>query len=378
MTKLKKALEEVQTRLDTCKTDLRKETIQLGASSLDIPCGEDSAAMELKQRIAESDTKLKEQEQLAEKVISLQEKQTALQEERKELGEAKKESVERQTRLYEELGRKAFTVYRQGGFEENQFGDLFSRLTELSERRELLEQEIGDIEESRENSPLLKKIPMGAKISMSRSKLSTLEKELVKEYSALGKKLLEDEKHTILEDNQLLPLLAAWREARRKGEMAEERLEELLREEESLDTSLGELGAEKGGSKRLRELKDEQELIRRRRESLYYDYGAALLLATESRELIGKQGDAQQLDRVLDLETRQQELQDRSAALAAAIEAEEKGRTLEKEREHLEKITIRKKELESEIREQKKSISALESELNELNARAAAVEDSAE
>jgi uncharacterized coiled-coil protein SlyX len=385
MTGLKRQLQDAQKVLEELLVSIHELTEQFGFANVSLNLGDESAAQELKERLLGNTTIVQELKDKQEKIRSLLSEQEEKSGAMKELKAGKKEFLERLELLYEELGKKAFEVYRGGFSDQERYEAFFSKLDELAQRQEEREKGLSTLEEERERSSFLKKISFSAKASMAKTTLSGIEKEMKKHYATVGRELLEQENGVILEEKALLPLLATCRETFRKLEQLEEEESALQSEIVALTNALSGLGVEKSGSKRLRELEKEQETEESRLSEAAYEYGAALLLmphirsevsgSTESGADTGESGadTGELLAKIEAFEKQEEEQRSTIAALEAAIAARDKEQELEKQRKDLDSMTEKKKSLEQEIRDLKKLIKDGEGELVDLTSRAGSV-----
>ncbi len=364
---MKSELNGKRQELDQLLTSLENIARKFGDMNINLHISDEKGSEELRLRALAAKEAIEKVEFEGKNIRTWLAEQESLKEELEELEGQKKESSERRVQLAGEIGRKVFELFQQGHPGHENLSTVFSALTESSEKERSLESDIKAFEESKEKSPLLRKIPFGAKISIARNTLSGIRKEREQLYRKAGEALFAQNLIDSVEDSKVLPLVAAFREADRKeGELtaAQSTVE---KKQEAVAARLEAEGAEKSGSKKLRELNQQRDQALLLLEESERDYGAALLLMPELRELVSKKGDPALLEEITGLERREEELRISIAALESGLEAEETREELGKQQKQLEKLTEKKHEIESEIKALKKAIADNEKEFERLS-----------
>jgi chromosome segregation ATPase len=367
MSELKNKLNGKRQELEKLIASLESMSRRFGGMNLDLHISGEKGTEELRLRALAAKEALEKIDSEGRNIRSWLAERESLEKELEELEGQKKESGERRVQLLGEIGRKVFGLFQQDRLEPGKFSTVFSALTESSEKERSLESNIMALEESKEKSPLLRKIPFGAKISIARNSLAGIRKEREQLFRKAGEALFSQNLIDSVEDPLVLPLIAAFRETERgEGELtaAQSVIEKKL---EAADARLEAAEAGKSGSKRLREIDQQREQSLLVLEESEKDYGAALLLMPELREQVLKNGDSALLEEIAGLERREEELRIGIAALESGLEAEGKREELEKQQKQLEKLTEKKHEVESDIKALKKAIADNEKEFERLS-----------
>ncbi len=367
MSNLKSKLNVKKEELDKHLSSLGLLTRKFGDMNITLHISGEKGTEELRLRALAAKEVLEKVDSEGEKIRNWLVERDGLEKELEELEGQKKVSLERKTQLYGEIGRKAYELFHQGRLEREQYGAVFSALEESFEKERSLEADIEAFEESKEKSPLLRKIPFGAKISMARNSLSGIRRDRDLLFRKAGEALFSRKQIDSVEDTGVLPLTAAFRETERSESRIAAAQSTIEKKLEAVLSRLEAAGAGKSGSKKLRELDQQREQSLLVLEESEKDYGAALLLMPELREHVRKQGDPSLLEEIEDLEGRVEDLRTNIAALESGLEAEAKREELEKQQKQLEKLTEKKHEIETDIKALKKAIADNEKEFERLS-----------
>jgi DNA repair exonuclease SbcCD ATPase subunit len=366
MSNIKNELHEKQKRVEKLRETINERTRTFGKQNLELPVPGEAGAFELKQRALSLLTELTKVEESSEKIRSLLAASDNAENRLEELEAAEKDIREKKERAGTDCARICLELFLSGKLGKERFAPLFAELLENREKEKKVTAELSVLEEARERSPLLKKIPYGAKISLSRNTLSGIRKEQETLLRKAGTAFFEQKYDKNFEDPAITPLVAVFRENERRNRDIDKERKNLQAELQKTAVELEALDADRNSGKRLRELDRQKDELLTKIAEAQGDYGAALLIMPELRELAQKKGEASLLEEISALEAEQEELKDCIAALQYGIEAEEKQNELEKERALLEKLNKKRQELDTEIKELKRTISEDEKELARL------------
>jgi chromosome segregation ATPase len=356
MDERKERIREHQQAVDQLDFSIKRQTAELGKLLLQLESFEEE---ELK-RLWEEGGKLQEQiqqletsrEEIKEKLANRRE----LDERIEELENEHAEFVKYRSNLVQEIGKKAYGVYRSGTLSAEEFGHIFSEVDNEHKTIEDKEREIREQEEQRQQGGFVKKLPAAARITLLRNGIAKVRKRQEDAFSRAGEALLSSGKIEQIPEESVTKLTAQLKEYEDREEERDKEIEEAYGRREELNNRLSELCGGDPPEKVIKNSDDEISRLQEELDAAASRLGEAYLLQPQLREQA--EGELRTvLDRLDDLEKQKSSHQDEIHTLQTRLEMDEL-------QDKIRKKEYRISTLEKRVAEDKEKIEKLKDEIS--------------
>jgi len=250
--------------------------------------------------------------------------------------------------VFEQIGERAFELYRNNDYLENEYTEEFRDLVQRSNEISEIDHEIEELENSGEDASMLKRWVSGGRMALLRSRRNSKLEALPKLYRKAGAALCETDFLATMNDTQLNQIAEPFLAARRRIQQLEDSIGELDHERERLRAELHEMDAEKRPSRAVAALQERVEELKARRNECY---GRLTDQVIESNADLTDLPEAARtaIEEIGRLEAEQEKRQERISRLEAAIEAEQVASEIERLEQRTGTLRERLAEIQNEI-----------------------------
>ncbi len=257
--------------------------------------------------------------------------------------------------VFEQIGERAFELYRNNDYLENEYTDQFRDLVQRQSEIDEIDHELEELERGSNELPFIKRLVSGGRSTLLRSRRNSKLEGFPKLYRKAGAALCETDFLSTMNDPKLNEIAQPYLAARSRIQQLEDQINELDNERERLRAELHEMDAERRPTRATRELRERvSELNARRNECLgtltdfvmQSSYNRAAL-PDETREVL------EEIDR---LEAEQQKRQEHINRLEAAIEADQVDSEIAQLQQRLSTLRERLSEVQKELESTESSI----------------------
>ena len=276
--------------------------------------------------------------------------------------------------VFEQIGERAFELYRNNDYLENEYTDQFRDLVRHQNEIDEIEREIGEQESAGDDLPLLRRLVSGGRLALLRSRRSNRLEAFPKLYRKAGAALCETDFLSAMNDPQLNQSAEPYLAARRRIEQLENSIAELDHERERLRAELHEMDAERRPARTISDLQERsRELTARLNECfgrltdyLFESEADTTGLPEEARDALAE---------IRRLETEQENRQLLINRLEAAIEAAQSEKEIEQLEQRSAVLRQRLGEIENEIEKNAAAIEETKQKREHLLALRGSVDD---
>jgi len=285
------------------------------------------------------------------KMARIQEITTRVSEIKDEISRARREISRLENEVvpvFEQIGERAFELYRNNNYLENEYTDEFRDLVQRSNEISEIDREIEELENSGEDSSVLKRWVSGGRLALLRSRRSNKLEGLPKLYRKAGAALCETDFLATMNDTELNRIAEPFLAARRRIQQLENSIGELDQERERLRAELHEMDAEKRPSRAVATLEERVEELKARQNECYGKLADHVIESNAEPTEI-PEGARTAIEEIGRLEAEQEKRQERISRLEAAIEAEQVAAEIERLEQRAATLRERLSEIQSEI-----------------------------
>jgi len=311
-------------------------------------------------RVRQLRKELPEQRLQARSIVQLVErhraKQTKVTECRRRIADLNKQNEA----VCEQIGRVAYTAYRNIPSGQEEFGSFFSRLEVLDSELQQGRSMIANLESRTKRGPFVARAGMRGRITYLKGALALKNRTMESSFKRTGKEICESELMGRIKDEHFAKAIKPFMENKKQIQTLKEQKEQLRAQQEEIWAELKKLGAEKNQEKKVRELeKVIAETERRLKEG-------CLSLGLQYRKkpvpgLAGNEEITALLEEISNAEKAMAADRKQIRRLEADLQAEEISRELEKMREKIESLS-------EEIDGRRQDLAALEQSLRDREA----------
>ncbi len=268
--------------------------------------------------------------------------------------------------MYEEIGRKAFEIYKSHPFVDENYVDLFSELVKNHEDIRDIDQQLVQLERETEEKPFLDRMVAKGKIALLRNRRTTREQNTPRLFRKAGRFVTESNFITVVDDATLTRAVEPYHQVNTQIDDLNRRIADLQKEDQSLAEDLRALGADRKAVRRVAELEQQIEDLTTALNNVSMQVGEGYLSELKKDDS-GAAAVAESVARVRELERECQAVDKQIEKLKAAIAAEEAATRIA---EYQKKIAA----LEKEIAENQASVEKLRGSIAETEAQKAQLE----
>ena len=224
--------------------------------------------------------------------------------------------------MYEDIGRKAFEIYKGHPFVDENYVDLFSELVKNHEDIRDIDQQLVQLERETEEKPFLDRMVAKGKIALLRNRRATREQNTPRLFRKAGRFVTESNFVTVVEDATLTRSVEPYHQVNTQIDDLNRRISDLQKEDASLTDDLRALGADRKAVRRVAELEQQIEDLTTALDRVFIQVGEGYLSELKKDDN-GAAAVAESIIRVRELERECQAVDKQIEKLNAAIAAEE-------------------------------------------------------
>lgn len=355
MDERKERIKEHQQAVDQLDFSINRQTAELGKHLLELEAPEND---ELKGPYDEGRwlrDRIQHLEENREEIKEKLAKRRELEDRAAELESEHAEFVKYRSNLVQEIGKKAYGVYRSGTLSAEEFGPIFSEVENEHKAIEDKEREIREHEEQRQRGGIVKKLPAAARITILRNGIAKTRKRQNDAFSRAGEALLSSGKIEQIPEESVTKLTAQLKEYEDREEERAREIERTHAEREELMQRLNELCGSEAPEKTVKRTDEELSQLQDDLEKVAARLGESYLLQPQLRETA--EGELQTvLSRIDDLEQQKSSHQEEIHTLQTRLEMDEL-------QDKIRKKEYRISTLEKRVAEDKEKIQQLKDEM---------------